>query len=89
MAISKTSCAALVKSIIALIFAVWSLVFPAKGESITPDLTYNSLETREPKMEERVLELQCATVSHHQTYGPDYWPKDRLGMECMVLVITK
>ena len=35
MAISKTSCAALVKSIVALIFAVWPLVFPANGESHT------------------------------------------------------
>lgn len=92
MTISKTSCAALVISIVALVFAVWPLAFPAKGESIAPYLSYSNLETKELSLEEMVLELQCATINHHRPLDPSgnwYWPEDKSKMECADLVITK
>ena len=85
MAISKTSCAALVISIVALVFAVWPLAFPAKGESITPYVTFNA-HTRELSLEERVMELQCWMVNFHQEdkyrWNPNNPQKHKSQMEC-------
>jgi len=84
--ISKTSSAGLVISVVALIFAVWPLIFPTKGEAISPYITYN-FESRELSLEEQVMELQCWMVNYHQRdrMQPAYPQKHKTQMKCQDL----
>jgi hypothetical protein len=58
MGATKTSIAALIISVLALILAAWPSISPAKGPAISPDLfPYES--TGEINLQNQVLELQC------------------------------
>ena len=76
MGISKTSCAALVISIVALVFAVWPLIFPTRGASLTPYI-YHVDKTIEISQQDQILELQCYVIDRYRKplFGEPYGGK--------------
>lgn len=83
MGATKTSLAALVIAILALIFAVWPLISPSKGPAISPHI-FGQLQTNEISLENQILELQCFVV---QLTRRDFSEQDVLrNMRCTELM---
>ena len=62
MEASKTSIAALIIAILALILSVWPLISTTKGPAVSPDI-FGYPVSRDISLEKQILELQCYVKS--------------------------